>query len=163
MGDAPARLDGCLQDVIEAQERLLAVLVEQRPAIIHGRHREVEALSHRADIEIRRLAVAERARVAAAQALADERAVDGGRWSSLRPALAPDERDLLEPAVLRVEELVRDLEMANAVNGQLVRQELEVMDASMRSLGDGGPPSYTAAGARADSPPPRPMMLNTAA
>lgn len=163
MRDSADQLAGCLEDLIEVQERLLTALVEQRPAIIEGRHRRVEELAQRAEIDIRRLAVAERVRAAAAQVLADERGAAGTRWGVLRAVLDGDEAELLDPLVDRVEGLVRDLEMANAINGQIVRQELEVMDASMRSLAGGGPRSYTAAGAQADAPPPTPMMLNTAA
>lgn len=163
MRDSAAHLADCLDDVIEVQERLLTALVDQRPAIVEGRHRDVESLAQQIEIEIRRLAVAERVRGAAAQVLADERDVAGTRWSLLRTALDGEEFEELEPRVGHVEELVRDLEMANAINGQLVRQELEVMDTSMRSLAGPSPRSYTAAGATAAAPPPRPMMLNTSA
>jgi flagellar biosynthesis/type III secretory pathway chaperone len=81
----------------------------------------------------------------------------------MRTALDAEELAALGPRVSLVEELVRDIEMANAINGQLVRQEIEVMDASMRSLAGPGPRSYTSAGATADSSAPRPMMLNTSA
>ena len=163
MADETVRLAAALEAVASAQERLLACLLEQRPALVAGRHGDVEAAVARADVEVRRLAVAERGRVAAAQALADARGLPGARWALLAAGVDAEERALLAPLVDRVEHLVRDLELANAVNGQIVRQELEVMDASMRGLAGAGPRSYTAAGARADAPPPRPMMLNTAA
>ena len=44
MRDSVSHLAGCLDDVIDIQERLLDVLEQQRPAIVEGRHREVEAL-----------------------------------------------------------------------------------------------------------------------
>lgn len=163
MRDSAAQLASCLDDVIEVQERLLTALVTQRPAIVEGRHHDVEALARQTEIEIRRLTVAERIRAAAAQVMADERGLPSSRWSVLRTALDEEESAALEERIAIVEELVRDLEMANAINGQLVRQELEVMDASMRSLAGPGPRSYTAAGANADAPAPRPMMLNTSA
>lgn len=157
------QLAECLEDVVEVQERLLAALLEQRPAIIQARHAAVDELAQRCEIEIRRLTVAERARAAAAQVLADELGLPTPRWSVLRTAVDEQERGLLEARVAEVEALVRDLELANAINGQLVRHELQVMDASMRSLAGPTPRSYTAAGATAAAPPPRPMMLNTSA
>lgn len=156
-------LSECLEDVVEVQERLLASLLDQRPAIIESRHVAVEELAQRCEIEIRRLTVAERARAAAAQMLADELDLPTPRWSVLSTAVTDEERELLEGSVAQVEALVRDLELANAINGQLVRNELAVVDASMRSLAGPTPRSYTAAGATAAAPPPRPMMLNTSA
>jgi hypothetical protein len=62
---------------------------------------------------------------------------------------------------------VRDLELANAINGQLVRQELELVDLSVRSLGAPdprtSPRAYTAGGARAGAGASGPVLLNTAA
>lgn len=163
MRDSVSHLAGCLDDVIDIQERLLGVLEEQRPAIVEGRHRDVEALAQRIEVEIRRLAVAERIRGAAAQMAADELEVTEARWSSLRPALLEDELTQVEERVSMVEELVRDLEMANTINGQLVRQELEVMDASVRSLAARPAAGYTAAGSSPAAPPTGPLMLNMSA
>lgn len=163
MRESAMQLADCLEEVVAVQERLLTKLVAQRPAIIEGRHADLESLSQQTEIEVRRLAVAERVRAAAAQVLADERGATGTRWSLLRAGLDEDELVELDSLVGRVEQLVRDLEMANAINGQLVRQELEVLDTSMRSLAGSGPRAYTSAGSTAASPPPDPMMLNTAA
>lgn len=163
MRESAEHLADCLDDVIDVQERLLAVLTAQRPAIVEGRHDAVEALAHQTEVEVRRLAVAERTRAAAAQAVAGELDLATARWTLLRAGLHPEELEVLEERVGAMERLVRDIEMANAINGQLVRQELEMMDASMRSLAGPDPSSYTAAGASAAAPAPRPMMLNTAA
>ena len=163
MREAAAHLADCLDDVIDVQERLLDVLTAQRPAIVEGRHDAVETLAHQTEVEVRRLAVAERTREAAAQAMAGELGLATARWTLLRGGLQPEELEVLEGRVTAMEHLVRDIEMANAINGQLVRQELEMMDASMRSLAGPTPSSYTAAGASAAAPAPRPMMLNTAA
>lgn len=163
MRESAAHLADCLDDVIDVQERLLVVLTAQRPAIVEGRHDAVEAMAHQTEVEVRRLAVAERTRAAAAQAVADEFDLATARWTLLRAALDTEEMEALEERVGVMERLVRDIEMANAINGQLVRQELEMMDASMRSLAGPTPSSYTAAGASAAAPAPRPMMLNTAA
>ncbi len=163
MRESVSHLAGCLDDVIDIQERLLDVLEQQRPAIVEGRHRDVEALAQRTEIEIRRLAVAERIRGAAAQVVADELDLAGPRWSVLRAALNADEVTHVEERVGLIEELVRDLEMANTINGQLVRQELEVMDASVRSLVARPAAGYTAAGASPAAPATGPLMLNMSA
>lgn len=163
MRDSVVQLHDCIEDLIEVQERLLANLLDQRPAIVEGRHSAVQQLAQRCEVEVRRLAVAERVRAAAAQLLSDELGLPTARWSVLQTGLADEERGPLAAAVERVEQLVRDLELANAINGQLVRQELTVMDESMRSLAGPAPRSYTAAGATAAAPAPRPMMLNTSA
>ena len=69
--------------------------------------------------------------------------------------------------VERVESLVRDLELANTVNGQLVRHELDLIDLSVRSLARPDPRTlhraYGATGARTVDAPAVPMLLNTAA
>ena len=61
---------------------------------------------------------------------------------------------------------MRDLELANAVNGQLFRHELELVDLSVRSLGAGptrtARRAYTAGGARRGAGAPA-VLLNTAA
>ncbi len=116
---------------------------------------------------MRRLSAVERARGAAAEALADELGLAATRWSALREALDPFERAVLAPRIERIEALVRDLELANAVNGQLVRQELDLLDMSVRSLAAPDPRTshraYTAAGSRATAPASGPVLLNTAA
>lgn len=160
MRECISHLAGCLDDVIDIQERLLGVLEEQRPAIVEGRHRDVETLAQRTEVEIRRLAVAERVRGAAADAVASELDLAASRWSVMRAALDEDELARVEERVSLVEDLVRDLEMANAINGQLVRQEIEVMDASVRSLVARPAAGYTAAGSSPAAPATGPLMLN---
>jgi hypothetical protein len=127
----------------------------------------VEAIAGRIEVEVRRLAGIERARAAAAESLADQLGLAATRWSALREALTPAERAALEPVVARLEGVVRDLELANAINGQLVRQELELVDLSVRSLAvpdpRSAPRAYTAAGSRAAAPVAGPVLLNTAA
>lgn len=156
-----------LDEAVAVQERLLALVQRQRPAIVSGAHDRVEAIAAEIEVEVRRLAAAEQARATAAEALADQLGLAATRWSALREALGADERALVGPRVQRVESVVRDLELANAVNGQLVRQELDLLDLSVRSLADPDPRSanraYTAAGARAGAPAAVPMLLNTAA
>lgn len=156
-----------LDEVAAIQERLLALVQRQRPEIVAGRHTAVDALATEIETEVMRLSAVERARGAAAEALADQLGLAATRWSAMREALEPDERSLLAPRVARIEQLVRDLELANAVNGQLVKQELALVDMSVRSLAAPDPRTshraYTAAGSRASAPAAGPVLLNTAA
>lgn len=156
-----------LDESIAIQERLLELVRRQRPAIVSGRHAEVESISAAIEVEVMRLAGVERARGIAAETLADALGLAATRWSALRAALDPAGRATLQPRIGRIESLVRELELANAVNGQLVRQELGLLDMSVRSLASPGPHSanraYTAAGSRAAAPSTAPLMLNTAA
>lgn len=164
---AVAALAAELDEAVACQERLLDLVRRQRPEIVAGRHAAVEALASEIEVEVRRLAAVERGRQAAAEALADVLGLAATRWSALAAALGPADRDLLAPRVARLESMVRDLELANAVNGQLVRQELELVDLSVRSLGAADPRTlpraYTAGGARADAGAAAPVLLNTAA
>ena len=156
-----------LDEVIASQERLLDLVQRQRPAIVAGRDTLVAALAAEIEVEVRRLAAVERSRAGATEALADALGLAATRWSVLGPALSPGDRALIAPRVERVEGLVRDLELANAVNGQLVRQELDLLDMSVRSLavpqGRAADRVYTSAGNRAAAPAAGPMLLNTAA
>ena len=165
--DAVAALAERLDEALDSQRGLLELVVEQRPAIASGRHAEVDAIAGRIELEVRRLSGIEQARAAAAEMLADELGLAATRWSVLREALSPDERAIVAPRVQAIESVVRDLELANTVNGQLVRQELNLVDMSVRSLGaaDRNPAhrAYTAGGTRAAAPASGPLMLNTAA
>lgn len=156
-----------LDEALESQRRLLEMVVEQRPAIAGGRHEDVDAIAGRIELEVRRLSAIEQARAGAAEALADELGLAATRWSVLREGLSPAERTLVAPRIRAIEAVVRDLELANAVNGQLVRQELDLVDMSVRSLAtlDRNPAhrAYTAGGAPAAGPASGPLMLNTAA
>jgi hypothetical protein len=66
-----------------------------------------------------------------------------------------------------MEQLVRDLELQNTINGQLVRTELELVDASIRTIA--APDrrlvtrAYAPGGVAPAPPPPGPMLLNLAA
>lgn len=156
-----------LDEALESQRRLLALVQEQRPAITTGRHQQVNDIAARIELEVRRLSSIEQARAAAAEALADELGLAATRWSVLREGLSPAERTVIAPRIQAIESVVRDLELANAVNGQLVRQELNLVDMSVRSLGtrDHNPAhrAYTAGGTPAAAPASGPLMLNTAA
>lgn len=156
-----------LDEAIAVQETLLELVQRQRPEIVAGRHTVVDAIAGEIETEVGRLSAIERARGAAAEVLADELGLVATRWSALREALDPFERALIAPRVERIEVLIRDLELANAINGQLVRQELDLLDLSVRSLAvpevRGAQREYTAAGARASAPASGPVLLNTAA
>lgn len=160
-------LAGWLDEAIAVQERLLEMVERQRPEIVAGRHSVVDVIAGEIETEVRRLSAVERARGAAAEALADELGLAATRWSALREALDPFERAIIAPRIERIEVLVRDLELANAVNGQLVRQELDLLDLSVRSLAapeaSGARRAYTAAGSPAGAPASGPVLLNTAA
>jgi hypothetical protein len=164
---AVAELAARLDEAHASQARLLDLVTRQRPAIAGADHETVDALAAEIETEVRRLAAVEKARTAAAQALADERGLAATRWSSLQGALAADELAALAPRVDRIERIVRDLELANAINAQLVRRELELVDLSVRSLAKPdprtAPNAYTAAGGRVAAPPVAPVLLNTAA
>ncbi len=116
---------------------------------------------------MRRLSAIEQGRSGATEALADELGLAATRWSVLREGLTAAERTVIAPRIQAIEAVVRDLELANAVNGQLVRQELDLVDRSVRSLAtiDANPAhrAYTAGGAPAQAPASGPLMLNTAA
>lgn len=168
MRPAVTALAEALGEAVAAQDRLLALVLAQRAAIVSRHHDEVDRIAREIETEVRRFALTEMAREAAAAALADELGLAATRWSALAGALPAAERTALEPRVRRLESLVRDLELANAINGQLVRQELAVVDASIRGLGaDGvtGPRlgAYTQRGGRAVAPGAPPMLLNTSA
>jgi len=156
-----------LDEAVVVQERLLALVQRQRPEIVAARHEAVDAIAGEIEIEVRRLSGIEKARAAAAAALADERGLAATRWSALREALGADEVALITPRIERIERVVRDLELANAVNSQLVRRELDLVDLSVRSLARPdprtAPNAYTAAGGRVSAPAVAPLLLNTAA
>ena len=65
------------------------------------------------------------------------------RWSVLGPELSAAERDLLGPLVERVETVVRDLELANAINSQVVMRELDLVDVQIRGLSSTQGPRVT--------------------
>ena len=160
-------LAGCLDEAVAVQERLLERVRAQREAIVSGDTARVEEASRRMEADVLRLGGIESTRNRLAGELADALGVVAARWSALREALPERERRVLGPRVARVEELVRELELQNAVNGQLVRTELALVDSSVRSLGAADPRLVTRAyapGGGAPAPAPSgPVILNLAA
>jgi hypothetical protein len=167
MGERAQALAACLDELIAVQERLLLAVVRQRGAIASGRRAAVEETAMAMESDILRLGALESRRNTVAAALADELGCVSARWSVIREALPERDRLTLAPRVARVGELVRELELANAVNGQLVRNELEVIDLSIRSAARQDPRTVTRAyapGGRTPEPGPAgPMILNLAA
>jgi predicted nuclease with TOPRIM domain len=167
MRERARELEVCLDEAISLQENLLVLVTRQREAIVSENEQRVGEISGEIETEVLRLGGVESRRNTVAAELADELGLAAARWSALREGLEPDERFALAPLVERLEELVRDLELANAINGQLVRNELEIVDLSIRSLAGADWRSSTRAysehGGPAISPASFPMLLNTAA
>ncbi len=160
-------LAACLDEAIEVQERLLARVQGQRDAIVSGDQARIEEAARLMESDVLRLGGIESTRTRVASELADELGVVAARWSVIREGLTDEERAAVGPRVGRVEALVRDLEMHNAINGQLVRSELELVDVSIRSIA--APQrrmvtrAYAPGGAGPSLAPTGPMLLNLAA
>lgn len=167
MRPAAAQLAAALDEAAALHERLIELVTAQRRAVAAGQVDIVERIAKEVETTALRLGSVEDARQRAATALADALGLTATRWSALRPALAPDESAVLDRRVQRLERLVRDLELANAISGQLIRRELELVDFSIRGLlqTTQGPetPRYTAGGTFAARPTSSPVLLNTTA
>jgi FlgN protein len=167
MRERARELEVCLGEAIDLQENLLELVNRQREAIVSENEAHVVELSTQIETEVLRLGGVESRRNRVAAELADELGLAAARWSALREGLDADERFALAPMVERLEELVRDLELSNAINGQLVRNELEIVDLSIRSLAGAewrsATRAYSERGGPALMPASVPMLLNTAA
>jgi hypothetical protein len=168
--DLVLELGTALDEAIAAQTRLLGLTNMQREALAAGRGADVERLARELELTVMRAAQVEDRRQRAAAALADAHGVAATRWTALRELVDPAALPLLESRVERLEGLIRELELANAIAGELIRRELSLVDVSMRMLlGDAGGGSaaplrrYTASGSVAAPPPSRPVLLNTVA
>jgi flagellar biosynthesis/type III secretory pathway chaperone len=164
---AAVQLALALDEAAALQERLIELVAGQRRAVAAGQVDVVELIAREIETTALRLGAVEDARQRAAAGLADALGLAATRWSALREALAPDEAFALDPRVAKLEKLVRDLELANTINGQLIRRELELVDFSIRGLlttGQGpDTPRYTAGGTFAARPASSPVLLNTTA
>ncbi len=160
-------LISCLDEVIDIQERLLDAVVRQREAIASGDQERIQEAAARMESDVLRLGALESRRNVVAAELADELGCVAARWSVIRDHLDELERAAVGRRVGKVERLVRELELQNAVNSQLVRTELELVDMSIRSIAVSDPRALTRAyapGGRAPDPAPAgPMLLNLAA
>ncbi|MCB0882552.1 MAG: flagellar export chaperone FlgN [Thermoleophilia bacterium] len=167
MRDSVIALAECLDLAIEVQERMLGCLQTQRRAIIAADHAEIEAAATEMEGELLRLGGIESNRTRLAAELADELGVVAARWSAIREGLETYEREYLGERVARVEELVRDLELHNTINGQLIGNELELVDVSIRTLASGDAQAstraYTSRGDASAPAPANPVLLNLAA
>lgn len=167
MRDSVISLAHCLDEAIEVQERILGQLFVQRDAILSNDSVLIEDAAREMETDVLRLGGIESTRTRLAAELADELGVVSARWAAIREALDTAERDALTPRVVRVEELVRDLELHNTINGQLVGTELMLIDTSIRTIASGDPQAVTRAytsGGKTPAPTPRPpVLLNMAA
>ena len=167
MRERTLELEVCLDEAITLQETLLSLVTQQREAIVSENENRVGEISAEIETAVLRLGAVEGRRNKIAADLADELGLVAARWSVLREGLEPEERFALAPRVERLEELVRDLELAKAINGQLVRNELEIVDLSIRSLAGAewrsATRAYSERGGPATAPVSFPMLLNTAA
>ena len=167
MRPAARRLADDIDLCIELQEQLVELAGAQRTALVEGVQELVDAGVRQAETTVLRLAAAEAERQAAAEELADELGVAATRWSALRAALETDEVAELAPRIDRLETVVRDLELANAVNSQIVMRELDLVDVRMRGLSSAEAPrvtrGYTERGDATVGEGASPMLLNTSA
>lgn len=167
MRPAAQRLAAGIERCIELQERLIAMAGAQRSSLVAGLHDAIDANVRAAESTVLELGAAEAERQTAAEELADELGVAATRWSALRPSLSPSERDLLGPLVERLELVVRDLELANAVNSQVVMRELDLVDVQIRGLSSDEAPrvtrGYTDSGNATVGQGAAAMLLNTSA
>jgi flagellar biosynthesis/type III secretory pathway chaperone len=167
MRPAAAALAAALDEAAALHERLVELAGGQRRALAAGQAEAVEALAREMETAALRLGAVEDGRRRAAEDLADQLGLAATRWSTLREALPSEERRGLEPRVERLEALVRELELANAINGRLIRRELDLVDFSIRGLlgAAQGPPvaRYTPAGQMDSAPAAGPVLLDTTA
>jgi len=162
-----ARLVAGLSNTFDVHERLIQLTNGQRRAVAAGQIEVVEVVAREMETSAMRLSAVEDARQRAAAEVADAVGAAATRWASLREALNAVDRMALDPRVERLESLVRELELANAINGELIRREMELMDFSIRGLMSAtqGPSvkRYTAVGRMADPQGASPVLLNTTA
>jgi len=167
MRERVTELASCLDELIEIQERLVAGVIRQREAIGLGEQDGIREAAADMEQDVLRLGALESRRNVIAAELADELGCVAARWSVIRERLDDRERAAVGRRVASVERLVRELELQNAVNSQLVRTELELVDLSIRSIAATDPRALTRAyapGGRVPDPAPAgPMLLNLAA
>ncbi|MCC6833226.1 MAG: flagellar export chaperone FlgN [Thermoleophilia bacterium] len=167
MRERVTELASCLDELIEIQERLVAGVIRQREAIGLGEQDRIREAAADMEQDVLRLGALESRRNVIAAELADELGCVAARWSVIRERLDDRERAAVGRRVASVERLVRELELQNAVNSQLVRTELELVDLSIRSIAATDPRALTRAyapGGRVPDPAPAgPMLLNLAA
>ena len=159
VGDFAAALD----EQVDLQEELLGVTARLRRALVEGDPGGLAAATREAEARLHALNLAERRRERAAGELALGRGLESAGWGELREALADDELEVIEPRVDALENVVRRLELANAVNGRMIRHEMDRVDFSIRLAGATESPVYSAQGASSHGVGGTPLMLNTSA
>lgn len=163
VADLAARLD----EAIEVQEALLAKLQAQRLAIVAADHEAIGMIAAQMETDVLRLGAIESARTRITVELADALGIVSTRWAAVREGLADDERESLGARVARVESLIREIELHNTINGQLIANELTLVDFNIRNLASGESDPVTRAYTNeGGSPRParsRSVLLNLAA
>jgi flagellar biosynthesis/type III secretory pathway chaperone len=155
--DFATALDG----QVRLQEELLRVIARLRGALIEGDAEDLAAATREAEVRLHALNMAERTRERAAAELARELGVESTRWNDLREELDDHELDVIEPRVEALENVVRRLELSNAVSGRMIRHEIDQVDFAIRLAGASESPTYSAQGSGSTSSDP--LMLNTSA
>jgi flagellar biosynthesis/type III secretory pathway chaperone len=162
-----ADLASALDEGIAIHERLIELTNGQRRAVAAGQVEVVEMIAGEMENAALRLSGVEETRQRAAMEIADAAGIAATRWSALRDAINPVDVLALDARVARLETLVRDLELANAINGELIRREMELMDYSIRGMmtATQGPSAnrYTSGGQMAAPQGASPVLLNTTA
>ena len=157
MTDLVRDLGTCMDEIISVQRRLLDAVHDQRIAIASGDRVRIQEVATAMEVDVLRLGALESRRNTIASALADTLGCVATRWSAIRERLGEADRSSLGSRVGEIERLVRELELGNAVNGELVRTELDLVDMSIRSLAT-TPQQCTRAYAAGGRPQPQPVQ-----
>ena len=167
MTPAVLTLAGILDEAIVLHQHLVELSEAQRMQIAAGETESVSAIAREIETSVMRLVSVEERREVAAQQVADELGLKATRWSAIREVADAGTLMVVGARVERLEALVRELELSNAINGQLIRRELELVDYSIRGLltsAQGAAPQRYTSGGRMDArPASTPVLLNTTA
>lgn len=165
IGASAQALAQALDVLAAANAELLDLTVSQRDPITRADVAGIERVALDLERALARAQMAEDARHQAARLLADAAGSGATRWSVLRERVDADVQALLDPRIAALEEQVRELELANAINAGLCQQELDLVDHSLRSVlapADSGR-RYTSTGGDAPSAPALPVLINRVA
>lgn len=164
MTDGVRHFANALDRLIELQEELLRVIGRLRRALVEGDPEGLTEVTREAEARLHSLNMAERRREAAAGELASDLGIPATRWADMRDRLDDDELGELEPRIEALENVVRRLELANAVNDRMIRHDIAQVDFAIRLNGVSEPATYSGPGATAQpSGTGDPIMLNTIA
>lgn len=154
-----------LDSLVEAHSGLLALARAQRVPIAQGDAAGVDRVARQVEVQLSHALSCEDARQNAAAALAAAAGSPSPRWSTLSEVLPAAIREDLQARIVRLEEVVRELELANAVNAGLCAQELALVDHSLRAVLSQADVhrGYSATGGDAPSAPAAPVLINQVA